>query len=243
MIPVKNIYYMLSYAFQTLRNQGIRESDVESFDNVQKLFAEILIKGIGTLIKRGIGRDYISKKENLSSIKGKIDVSGSIKTQSVIEAIRKLSFNCRLCDSLLLDELDNQAFDIVVGNPPWGKVKLSLHSFVNSNGTEHVYGSDFDKYDKKKYEDNRQSSIEYSRTLKEKYDLLGKSEPDLYMAFLQRAINSLREGGHLSFIVPAGLIRSKGTELLREYLLNVSERLVLTTTPRFLNTAAIFLAP
>jgi len=83
-IPVKNIYYMLSYAFQTLRNQGIRESDVESFDNVQKLFAEILIKGISTLIKRGIGRDYISKTENLSSIKGKIDVSDSIKTQSVI---------------------------------------------------------------------------------------------------------------------------------------------------------------
>ena len=54
---------MLSYAFQTLRNQGIRESDVESFDNVQKLFAEILIKGISTLIKRGIGRDYISKTE------------------------------------------------------------------------------------------------------------------------------------------------------------------------------------
>ena len=42
MILVKNIYYMLSYAFQVLKDQGIREVDIESFDNVQKLCAEIL---------------------------------------------------------------------------------------------------------------------------------------------------------------------------------------------------------
>lgn len=84
MIPVKNIYYMLSYAFQTLKDQGIRDSDFESFDNVQKLCAEILIKGINIQIKRGLNRDYIPKEEILSSIKGKINVSGSIKTQSIV---------------------------------------------------------------------------------------------------------------------------------------------------------------
>lgn len=75
---------MLSYAFQTLKDQGIRDSDVESFDNVQKLCAEILIKGVNIQIKRGLNRDYIPKEEILSSIKGKINVSGSIKTQSIV---------------------------------------------------------------------------------------------------------------------------------------------------------------
>ena len=42
---------MLSYAFQTLKEQGVREVDIESFDNVQKLCAEILIKGVNTQIK------------------------------------------------------------------------------------------------------------------------------------------------------------------------------------------------
>lgn len=75
---------MLSYAFQTLKDQGIRDADVESFDNVQKLCAEILIKGLNIQIKRGLNRDYIPKEEVLSSIKGKINVSGSIKTQSLV---------------------------------------------------------------------------------------------------------------------------------------------------------------
>lgn len=84
MIPVKNIYYMLSYAFQVLNEQGIKEVDVESFENVQQLCAEILIKGLNIQIKRGLNRDYISRTEQLSSLKGKINVSESIKTNSII---------------------------------------------------------------------------------------------------------------------------------------------------------------
>lgn len=84
MIPVKNIYYMLSYAFQTLKDQKIREVDLESFDNVQKLCAEILIKAVNVQIKRGLGREYIPLTETMSSVKGKINVSESIKNQSII---------------------------------------------------------------------------------------------------------------------------------------------------------------
>ena len=84
MIPVKNIYYMLSYAFQVLNEQGVRESDVESFDNIQKLCAEILIRGVSIQIKRGLNRDYIIREETLSTLKGRINVSESIKTQSIV---------------------------------------------------------------------------------------------------------------------------------------------------------------
>ena len=84
MIPVKNIYYMLSYAYQVLKELDIREMELESFDNVQKLCAEILIKGVSVQIKRGLKRDYEPRQEMLSSIKGKIDVSDSIKTQSIL---------------------------------------------------------------------------------------------------------------------------------------------------------------
>ena len=83
MIPVQNIYYMLAYAFQTLNEQGYRNMATEHFDNIAELCAAILSKGVSVQIKRGVGREYIEKQEPLSSLRGRIDISESIKTQSV----------------------------------------------------------------------------------------------------------------------------------------------------------------
>lgn len=84
MIPIKNIYYMLSYAFQSLKELDVSVSSVESFDNVQKLCAEILINGMNNQIKRGINKEYVPETETLSSVKGKIEVSDTIKSQAII---------------------------------------------------------------------------------------------------------------------------------------------------------------
>ena len=84
MILIQNIYYMLAYAFQTLNEQSFREMDAEAFDNAQRLCAEILIKGVSVQIKRGLKKGYVPRTETLSSVKGKIDVSKSIKVQSII---------------------------------------------------------------------------------------------------------------------------------------------------------------
>lgn len=101
MILIKNIYYMLSYAFQVLKDQGVREIDVEPFDNVQKLCAEILIKSINIQLKRGLNRDYIQHMAVLSSVKGKIDVSTSIKTQAVMNRQLACSYDEFSVDTLL----------------------------------------------------------------------------------------------------------------------------------------------
>ena len=45
-IFIHNIYYMLSYAFLSLRQDGYRNLSVESFDEIYDLFAMILSKGI-----------------------------------------------------------------------------------------------------------------------------------------------------------------------------------------------------
>ncbi|MDD3218112.1 MAG: 5-methylcytosine-specific restriction endonuclease system specificity protein McrC [Lachnospiraceae bacterium] len=84
MIPIQNIYYMLSYAFQVLNEQGYKNIATEQFDNTSELCAAILTKGIATQIKRGLGREYIANKEPLSSLRGKIDMAESIKTQSML---------------------------------------------------------------------------------------------------------------------------------------------------------------
>jgi len=80
---IQNIYYMLSYAFQVLNEQGYKDVATEQFENVAELCAAILGKGISLQLKRGLGKEYIEKTESLSSIRGKIDISESIKTQTI----------------------------------------------------------------------------------------------------------------------------------------------------------------
>ena len=84
MIKIQNVYYMLSYAFQTLQEEGYRDVATEEFHNVADLSSSILVKGVSLQIKRGLGREYISQQDTLSGIKGKIDISESIKTQSIL---------------------------------------------------------------------------------------------------------------------------------------------------------------
>lgn len=43
-IFIKNIYYMLAYAFRVLRQKNYDNVAAEDFDNVQDLFAAILAK-------------------------------------------------------------------------------------------------------------------------------------------------------------------------------------------------------
>lgn len=84
MIPIQNVYYMLSYAFQVLNEQGYKNIATEQFHNTAELMAAILEKGIAIQLKRGLGKEYIPQTEALSSLRGKIDIAESIKTQSTL---------------------------------------------------------------------------------------------------------------------------------------------------------------
>ena len=85
MIPVQNIYYMLSYAFQSLQAQSYKNLATENFHNTAELCAAILDKGVSTQLKRGLGRDYVPKSESLSTLQGKLNISQSIKTQALLK--------------------------------------------------------------------------------------------------------------------------------------------------------------
>lgn len=82
MIPIRNIYYMLSYVFQVLQEQGYKNIATEQFDNVAELCAAILAKGVSMQLKRGLGREYLEKSEPLSAIRGRIEISESIQSRS-----------------------------------------------------------------------------------------------------------------------------------------------------------------
>ncbi len=85
MILIQNIYYMLSYAFSVLNEQGYKNIATEEFDNIPELCAAILSKGLSMQLKRGLGKEYVLQTDTLSALKGKIDISESIKTRLMLK--------------------------------------------------------------------------------------------------------------------------------------------------------------
>lgn len=100
-IYIKNIYYMLSYAFNVLNEKSYKKIEVENFENISELLSEILAIGVYKQIKQGLTKDYIEISETTSSIKGKINITDSINEQSFIKGqlnctYDEFSLNCYL---------------------------------------------------------------------------------------------------------------------------------------------------
>ncbi len=87
-IPIGNIYYMLSYAFKDLREHNVVSVKPEEFENIHQLMAEIIIRGVSYQLKKGLLRNYENCQEELAVLRGKIDISDTINSGSLIR--RKL---------------------------------------------------------------------------------------------------------------------------------------------------------
>lgn len=117
-----------------------------------------------------------------------------------------------------------QGFDIVIGNPPWEKVKLTRHEFLRANGAERHYGAETEAFNQKAFARQRDGVSNYARALVQLYPMLGRGEPDLYIAFTELFEKLCKPGGTMAVLVPGGLIRSQGTEAMRRHLLDVSDQ-------------------
>lgn len=80
-ILIKNIYYMLTYAFQILRQSNYDDVAAEDFDNIHDMFAAILGKGVAQQLKHGLYREYVNNSDNLTTLRGKLDVPGTVKNK------------------------------------------------------------------------------------------------------------------------------------------------------------------
>lgn len=155
-----------------------------------------------------------------------------------VNALAKMRAKWRVQDSLLVDPRGwhDEGFDVVVANPPWEKVKISRHEFIRSEGGTRHYGADYGTYDTRKYEAKRAQADSYGAQLAALYPALGSGEPDLYVAFSELLLKLAKPGGAVALLLPAGLIRSQGTQRLRETLLTQSSEVsvqVLDNRARF----------
>lgn len=80
-IFIKNVYYMLSYAFRVLKQTNYANVGKEEFKDAADLLAAILAKGVAQQIKQGLHREYIEKHETLPFIRGKLNLPGTIRNR------------------------------------------------------------------------------------------------------------------------------------------------------------------
>lgn len=76
---------MMAYAFRDIHQNGQDRFASEDFDTIHDLFAEILIRGIGSQIKRGLHRDYRRRSEELATVRGRIDLT---RTSAALSMVR-----------------------------------------------------------------------------------------------------------------------------------------------------------
>lgn len=82
-IPVQNLYYLLSYAW----NDKLLPADIErindsSCSNLADFFAHILTSRLQPLLRRGLDRAYVIHEELTSQPRGRLDIAASAKRQT-----------------------------------------------------------------------------------------------------------------------------------------------------------------
>ena len=114
-IFIKNIYYMLSYAFQTLNQENYDDVAAESFDEMYDLLAAILAKGIGIQLKQGLYREYINRQEELPVMRGKINLPGTIKNRLARKQLLTCDYD-ELSENNLLNQIIKTAVMLLLRN-------------------------------------------------------------------------------------------------------------------------------
>lgn len=153
-----------------------------------------------------------------------------------IAAIAGLHRRLRCMDSLVRGpagwaDVAPSGFSASIGNPPWEKLKVSRHEHLRFNGHDRHYGADYNTTTEESSRDliaAREHMSRYVAHVSEALELQGSGEADLYKIFLELCLNLVRDGGHMALLVPAGLIRSRGTAALRAHLLEAASSLRIT---------------
>jgi 5-methylcytosine-specific restriction enzyme subunit McrC len=121
LIPIKNIYYLLCYAWNKLAERDFIEISAEESPDLLNLLARVLLNGTKTLLKRGLAQQYLTETQVYQGIKGKLEVGQSVKKNLFQKGLAVCEF-----DELSVDILANQI------------LKTTLLNLYKTDGLENV---------------------------------------------------------------------------------------------------------
>lgn len=134
-------------------------------------------------------------------------------------------------------EIAPKGVALVIGNPPWEKLKVSRHELAKRAGVTRAYGTSFDE--EVDVAHDRSLLLSYIEEVASGTRLQGRGEHDLYKLFLELGMGIAAENGVLALLLPAGLIRAQGTENLRRELTTLASDLSISVIENRANHFAI----
>jgi 5-methylcytosine-specific restriction enzyme subunit McrC len=99
-IPIRNIYYLLSYAWNLLAEAEVLAVQTEDLPNVLNLLTRLLTHGTQRLLKRGMDRGYLPQTDVLTTLRGKVAFAASSRRMLLEQAKAQCDFEEFLPDLL-----------------------------------------------------------------------------------------------------------------------------------------------
>lgn len=161
-IPIQNIYYLLCYAWNRLEESS-DIVDVKAIPPTTKLidlFAKVLINCTAHLLKQGLDRYYVEHEYIVTGIKGKLNLSASVK-RNILPATKTIcvydDFDYDILHNQILkttirkllrvnnldNNLKNDLHRLFINLPPISEIKIRNHHFKQIRLNRNNYHYDF----------------------------------------------------------------------------------------------------
>ena len=117
-----------------------------------------------------------------------------------------------------------RGFDLIIGNPPWDKVRPNNNEFFGNLDFEYRDKSTKDKEKtRKKYDEEYKKykkGFDDKREFYKNHGGLGENTDfDLYRIIIERSLQVLAPGGMFSMVMPSAIANSRGATALRKHFL------------------------
>lgn len=102
-IPIANIYYIYLYAWERFREGSLLTAGAEDSPDLPNLLAKVLLKGMHSLLRRGLDREYLSIEDEIATVRGRVDINRSLHARA-----RNVQRNYCSFDEFSHDVIHNQ---------------------------------------------------------------------------------------------------------------------------------------
>lgn len=121
-IPIANIYYLYCYAWERFGEGHALVVGAERSPDLPNLLTHVLVRGITTLLRRGLDRAYQQVEEEIATVRGHIELGPSLR----LAARNARRLHCEF-DELSQDVLHNQILKATLRRVySFGRIEKSL---------------------------------------------------------------------------------------------------------------------
>ncbi len=241
---IKEITTILEDNYQKIK--GINDTTKEDIEKSKKIYKEYeenkdidnlrtifsLIKLYSLSFDKSLNIEFSDIASVISLIENILGNRASSKDKEKIEKIRKLSSYYKFFHYGIEFPDIEEGFDIVIGNPPWEKIKFDESEFFSKHIPSYRKLS-IKEQNKIKEEilskGNHPLSIEYNEeknsinTINNIYksdfkDFTSGGDPNLFRYFVAFNLKLIKETGNLTYLVPSALWSESSSRSLRKHI-------------------------